>query len=91
MSLDVSQNTGLESLWCEHNQLTRLAMSNNTALTYLTCCDNQLTSLDVSQNTGLKELRCYDNPSLTEIWIKTGQTIGEFEYDINVATIKYKD
>ena len=89
-SLDVSRNTVLTSLSCNSNQLTSLDVSQNTVLTSLYCDSNQLASLDVSQNTLLKALWCYNNP-LTEIWMKTGQTIGEFEYDTDVTTIKYKD
>ena len=89
-SLDVSENTALTNLRCGGNQLTSLDVSHNTVLTSLYCDSNQLACLDVSQNTLLKALWCYNNP-LTEIWMKTGQTIGEFEYDTDVTTIKYKD
>ena len=90
-SLDVSNNTALTQLGCFSNQLTNLDVSHNTALTILLCFSNQLTSLDVSNNSKLIRLWCYSNPSLSEIWIKTGQTISDFQYDTNVATIKYKD
>ena len=90
-SLDVSQNTALTRLDCYQNQLTSLDVSQNTALEYLYCYGNQLTNLDVSHNTVLTKLRCGSNPQLTEIWLKTGQTIQTFEYDTSVATIKYKD
>lgn len=89
-SLDVSQNTALTSLDCTSNLLTSLDVSQNTALQTLYCRSNQLTSLDVSQNTALTTLWCGTNPLLTEIWLKTGQTIEQFSYDSNVATIKYK-
>ena len=90
-SLDVSHNTALERLGCHSNQLTSLDVSANTALWYLECNSNQLTSLDVSGCTELSTLHCNSNPLLTEIWLKTGQTISDFFYDTNVATIKYKD
>ena len=90
-SLDLSHNTALIQLWCYSNQLTSLDVSKNKVLEYLHCYNNQLTSLDVSQNTALKELSCFSNPALTEIWLKTGQTIHNFSYDTDVATIKYKD
>ena len=73
------------------NQLTSLDVSHNTALTVLKCFSNQLKSLDVSRNTALDLLYCNSNPTLTEIWLKTGQTIRDFLYDTGVATIKYKD
>ena len=90
-SLDVSKNTALTHLECGGNQLTVLDVSKNTALTYLYCYNNQLTALDVSKNTALTRLRCRYNPYLTEIWLKRNQTIAEFEYDKNVATIYYVD
>ena len=89
-SLDVSKNTALTTLYCDLNRLTSLDVSKNTALTYLNCSSNQLTSLDVSNNTALRELYCYNNPYLAEIWLKMGQTIATFSFDIGVATIKYK-
>ena len=60
-TLDVSQNTALESLWCTDNQLTTLDVSQNIALTGLYCYNNQLTALDVSKNTVLTVLDCYNN------------------------------
>ena len=89
-SLNVSNNTALTQLICYANQLTSLEVSNNTVLTQLWCYANQLTSLDVSMNSALTTLVCIDNPYLTEIWLKTGQTISIFGYDTEVATIKYK-
>jgi len=90
-SLDVSQNTALTKLSCRNNQLSSLDVSQNTALTELYCRDNQLSSLDVSNNLFLTSLNCSSNPNLTEIWLKTGQIITSFYYDIDVATIMYKD
>lgn len=90
-SLDVSQNTALTVLKCSSNQLKSLDVSHNTALKELWCSSNQLKSLDVSHNTALELLYCNSNPTLTEIWLKTGQTIRDFLYDTDVATIKYKD
>ena len=87
--LDVSHNTALTSLLCNSNQLTSLDVCNNASLKYLVCFSNQLTSLDVSHNLALKMLECQSNPALTEIWLKTGQVISTFNYDTNVATIKY--
>jgi hypothetical protein len=90
-SLDVSQNTALTVLKCSSNQLKSLDVSHNTALKELWCSSNQLKSLDVSHNTALELLYCNSNPTLSEIWLKTGQTIRDFLYDTDVATIKYKD
>ena len=82
-SLDVSQNTSLETLYCVGNQLTSLDVSQNTSLEALYCVDNYLTSLDVSQNTALIELDCgfnqltsldiSQNTALTELWFGFNQ------------------
>ena len=61
----------------------------------LRCCGSEsgsgrLESLDVSGNPLLEVLHCYGNPSLTKIWLKTGQTIGDFLYDSSVSTLNYK-
>ena len=88
--LDVSRNTELTVLYCQNNLLTSLDVSYNTALVDLDCRNNRLTSLDVSHNRALTGLWCNNNPLLTEIWLKTGQTIEDFKYDTDVATIKYK-
>ncbi len=90
-SLDVSQNTALTVLKCYSNRLTSLDVRGCTALKQLWCSSNQLTSLDVSQNTALELLYCNSSPTLKQIWLKTGQTIRDFVYDTDVATIKYKD
>ncbi len=65
-SLDVSKNTELTTLNCEHNELTELDVSRNVNLTKLNCSSNKLTELDVSKNTQLKSLDCSDN-KLTEL------------------------
>lgn len=89
-NLDVSANTALRHLWCYINQLTTLEVSNNTALYELRCESNLITTLDVSNNATLTQLSCGNNPYLTKIWLKTGQTIPNFTYDTNIATIYYK-
>ena len=66
-SKNISDLTGiedfasLESLWCEHNNLTFLDISQNSSLTELSVWDNPLTNLDVSQNTNLDFLQCMGN------------------------------
>ena len=56
---EISYFTALETLYCDHNQLTSLDVSKNTELMGLNCDNNQLTSLDLSKNTevGLAFLR----------------------------------
>ena len=90
-TLNVGNNSALSFLWCGANPLTSLDVSKNTELTWLWFSSTLLTSLDVSNNTVLNTLWCYDNnPYLKEIWLKTNQTIADFQYDKEVATIKYK-
>ena len=60
-SLNVSQNSNLNSLYCFNNQLTSLDVSQNTDLISLACGINQLISLDVSQNVNLQSLDFDDN------------------------------
>ncbi len=60
-SLNVSQNTALESLLCSGNPLTSLNVTKNTALTVLDVRDCQLNSLDVTKNTALEYLYCQNN------------------------------
>jgi Leucine-rich repeat (LRR) protein len=45
MSLDVSKNIVLETLYCSENQLTSLDMSKNIVLGTLYCRNNQLTTV----------------------------------------------
>ncbi|MEM6718987.1 MAG: hypothetical protein AAF611_06725 [Bacteroidota bacterium] len=56
-SIDLSNNTTLESLSLENASLTSLDLSNNTALEELSLEDTQtLSSVDISANTSLLEL-----------------------------------
>lgn len=89
-TLDVSLNSSLVELICDDNDLTTLDVSNNTLLNRLQCINTKLSVLDVSNNLALSWLDCFSNPNLTEIWLKTGQTISLFRYDSAIATIKYK-
>jgi hypothetical protein len=52
-SLDVSKNTALRTLSCDHNQLTSLDVSKNTALTDLNFASNKISTLDISKCTAL--------------------------------------
>ncbi len=89
-SLDVSQSTALTELYCANNQLNRIDVSKNPELRRLECGGNQITSLDVSSNMKLNTLNTKNSPSLSVIWLKTGQIINNFTYD-NTTTIKYRD
>ena len=56
--IDLSGNTALQTLICDHNKFTELDISANTKLQLLWCGENSLTALDVSNNTALKNLVC---------------------------------
>jgi len=60
-SLDLSQNTLLQSLGCWGNQLTNLNVSQCSALEVIWGDYNQLTSLDLSNNINLTHIYLYDN------------------------------
>ena len=87
-----TNTTALESLTLQGCHLYSLDVSNNPNLKNLYCTGScYFQSLDVSNNPNLKNLYCTGNSSLREIWLKTGQTISNFQYDTNTTTIKYKD
>ena len=72
-----------------HNKF-KLDTKNNIWLRNLRLDSNLLTSLDVSCNLCLEELYCMYNPNLTEVWLKEGQYIQNFNYNADITTIKYK-
>ena len=88
--LGVNNNPSLLYLFCSNNELKSLDLSSCVELQELWGHTNPFISLDVSNNKSLFSLWCYSCPSLTEIWLKTGQKIVDFRYDEDVATIKYK-
>jgi Leucine-rich repeat (LRR) protein len=90
-SIDVSKNSSLSVLGCGNNVISSLDVKNNLSLTKLECFGNQLVILDVSNNHAITELNCKNNPYLKEIWLKSNQTIPDFQYDREVATIYYVD
>ena len=59
-TLDLSQNSALETLWCSNNQLTSMKL-NSTSLKSLDCSYNQLTTLELGNNNSLELLNCMDN------------------------------
>lgn len=53
--------TGLNTLICTGNRLTKLDVSRNPALQVLHCYGSELTELDISGATALKKLNCANN------------------------------
>lgn len=50
-SLDLSENTDLQTLNCADNRLTSLDLSGNTKLTYISCTNNCLACLNLKTDT----------------------------------------
>lgn len=86
-SIDLSQNTSLEELTLQENNLSALDVSNNVNLNFLQCTINHLTTLDVSNNLKLETLYVYEN----ELTIITGmaglEAIREIRCSNNKLTI----
>lgn len=87
--LDLSHKELLSYLSCGYNKLTYLNVDGCGALEHILCWENQLTILDVSSCLALTYLMCINNP-LSEIWLKTGQSIASFTYPSNTS-IKFKE
>ena len=60
-SLDLSNNTKLETLLCYNTGLTSLNTSNNRELKELECQNCNISSLNLSNNTKLVKLNCRNN------------------------------
>ncbi len=75
-SLDLTKNTKLQKVFCQHNQITEiatkgvstksvstkaLALSANVLLEVLDCSYNKLASIDLTANVKLKDLDCSHN------------------------------
>lgn len=60
-SLNVTQNTKLQRLYCGFNKLSELDVTNNASLGLLYCDGNDLRSIDISKNTLLYSFKANDN------------------------------
>ncbi|MFK7749892.1 MAG: leucine-rich repeat domain-containing protein, partial [Kordia sp.] len=60
-TLDLSNNTLLESVNCSYATMEGIVFGSNTNLETIYCINNGLTSLDISQLPNLKTLHCYTN------------------------------
>src|SRR5699024_10104164 len=70
-SLDLSQNTLLDTLYTYGNTMSYLKIGSNPNLIYLDCSLNELMNLDVSQCSNLKYLDCSEN-LLEKVDIRNG-------------------
>lgn len=85
VSLDLSQNTALETLSCGYNELSFLNLAQNLALKELDCSTNQLANLDITHNINLESLSAYYN-LLTNIDITQNINLIELDVDNNNIT-----
>jgi len=89
-SISVSGCSKLKHFQCgANNKLATIDVSSCNSLESLNCSGCNLSSLDVSNNTSLTWLNCLYNQDLTELWLKTGQSINDILKDSHTQ-IKYK-
>ncbi|MDY8138030.1 hypothetical protein [Aquimarina sp. 2201CG5-10] len=87
-TLDVSQNTLLETLTANNNNLPSIDISNNTVLKSVNLGANNLTTLDVSNNTALELLSLQVNSGLTSIDISNNVLLEQLRtYSTNIASL----
>ncbi len=84
-TLDISGATALESLDCDHNQLTVLDASHNTKLKKLVCNYNQLTELNITNNPLLTHLDCGAN-KLTSLDVSNNTVLSHLQFGQNQLT-----
>lgn len=77
-TLDLSENTALDSISCRANKLSSLDVSKLPELRYLICNNNALTSLDVSANPKLFLLYCF-NMKLPKLNLKNNSELDELD------------
>lgn len=78
--------TGLESLLCSDNNISKLDLSKNGALILLYCNNTALTELDLRKNTSLEYLSCYNN-RLTSLDVSGLTSLSELECANNSLSI----
>ena len=84
-TLDVSQHTNLQILWCFNNQLSDLDIRLNSNLISLRCENNQLTALDTSNNTNLNVLICEQN-RISSINVSNNLGLNRLQCGNNILT-----
>ncbi len=77
VSLNLTQNSKLETLLCFENKLTSLDLSGNPELNSLNCHSNQLPDLNLSRNPKLKGLYCEVN-ELTSLDLSRNTELEQF-------------
>jgi Leucine-rich repeat (LRR) protein len=93
-SLDLSNNTLLNTLNCGANQLTSLDLTSNIQLQYFRGYGNAFTDLDLTKNTNLLELHVGDN-KLKTVNLKNGNntklTKVNFQGNKNLSCIQVEN
>jgi Leucine-rich repeat (LRR) protein len=84
-SLDVTQNTELDFLWCGANQLTSLDITQNTKLKTLWAWVNELTELDTSNNLLFEDLQLGSN-LITDIDVTNNVALTRLHLHRNLLT-----
>ncbi len=84
-SLDLSNNTLLETVDCTANGLTKLTLPTSTTLSEIQCRNNKLTNLNVKTLSGLTKLDCSSN-QLTKLTIGSLKQLTELECQSNALT-----
>lgn len=82
--LDIDGLRSLRELECPSNVLTQLDLQSNASLGRLVCRDNRLLVLDVSACASRMEVVAAGNPSLTHLYVASGQ---EVNYTIDGQTV----
>jgi len=91
-SIDISQNTALETLRINGNDLLAIDVASNVNLTTLHVGSNELTALDVSQNTllvtlniGFNNISSLDVSTLSnlQVLVLTDNPIQDIDLDVN--------
>lgn len=77
-TLDLTENTVLDSISCRANKLTAIDVTKLPGLRYLICNNNSLSSLDVSHNPELLLLYCF-NIKLPELNLKNNIALDELD------------
>lgn len=89
--IDITNLVDLRVFSCSLTPVSAVDLSKNSQLNTLFCRDTNISLLDVSGNLNLSSVYCQNNKSLNQIWLKTGQTISEFNYSGSPAEIIYVD
>jgi Leucine-rich repeat (LRR) protein len=81
-TIDLSQNTDLNFLWCDQNSLTSLDLSNNTDIGFVAASQNSITSFDATGLTQLSTLSLWNN-QLTSIDVTDATSLRNFDITNN--------